>query len=244
MIDGRALVETDRIGSEVWIGQGAVIKAGAVLGDHVVIHPHVIIESGVRLGTGVEVFPGTVIGKEPNNPSFTRKPRFDRLVEIGEHTALGPQATVYLDVRIGSRVLVGDGASIREQSTIGSRCIIGRHVTLNYHVRIGDRTKVMDLTHLTGGMRIGSDVFISVGVMTTNDNSFGKEDPTSSDYDPPSVEDDASIGAGAILLPGVVIGEGATVAAGAVVTRDVDRGSRVMGVPARSTSPHSASPRT
>jgi acetyltransferase-like isoleucine patch superfamily enzyme len=153
-------------------------------------------------------------------------------VTIGAHTSIGPHAVVYFGSAIGEHTLVGDGASIREGCSVGDYCIISRYVTLNYDCTVGSRTKVMDNTHLTGGMRIGEDVFISTGVSTANDNAMGRLG-----YDEhitaPVVEDGATVGAGAVLLPSVRVGRGATVAAGAVVTRDVEAGRLVIGVPAR-----------
>jgi len=91
----------------------------------------------------------------------------------------------------------------------------------------------MDSTHITGGAVIGDGVFISMLVATVNDNH-----PTAPLRDTerlagPEIRARAVIGGGATLLPGVVVGEEAVVAAGAVVTRDVAAGSTVMGVPAR-----------
>jgi len=129
--------------------------------------------------------------------------------------------------------LIGDGASIREKCRIGSRCIISRYVTINYNTRIGDRTKIMDLTHITGNCTIGNDVFISLTVGMTNDNVPGAGVYDEARIKGPIICDDVFIGAGATLLPGIKIGEKAVIGAGAVVTKDVDAGKVVMGVPAK-----------
>jgi acetyltransferase-like isoleucine patch superfamily enzyme len=111
--------------------------------------------------------------------------------------------------------------------------VIGRDVTLDRAVEVGDGTRVMDKAHLTGGMIVGDGVFIAATVVTTNDSSFGREGYSEDGVRPPIVCDGAMIGGGASLLPGVTVGRDAVVGSGAVVTRDVEAGTRVMGVPAR-----------
>ena len=226
LIDPRA-----RIHASVTVGPYAVVGAASIRSG-CVVHPHAVIEAGVELGLRVEVFPGAYLGKEPKGAgAIARTPEFDRFVRIGDETSIGPNAVIYYDVIIGSNTLIGDGASIRERCRVGSNCVVSRYVTVNYNTIIGDRTKIMDTTHITGNAIIGSDVFISAMVGSANDNvvraGYGGH------VRGPIVEDGVTIGLGALLLPGVRICTGATVAAGAVVTRDVEAATLVAGVPAR-----------
>jgi acetyltransferase-like isoleucine patch superfamily enzyme len=230
-----ALVESKNVHRDAEIDAFAVVRRGAVIGSRARIHPHVVIEPGVFVGDGVEIFPSAVIGRRPSGAGATaRTPSFGSLeVHIEDGCSIGANAVIYLDVRIGHSTLIGDGASIREGARIGSRCVVSRQVTLNYNVSIGDSSKVMDLSHLTGDMVIGDGVFISAGVMSTNDNALGRTGYDAEAMRGPVVESGAAIGAGALLLPNTVVRTGSTVAAGAVVTRDVPAMSLVMGVPAR-----------
>jgi len=234
MISDLAVVGTKDIGRGVRIGPFAVIADNVRLGNDVHIHPHVVIEAGVEIGDGVEIFPGAYIGKEPKGAgSLARKPTFERRVVIGANSSIGPHAVVYYDVEIGNNTLLGDGASIRERCKIGSHCIVARYVTINYSTTIGDRTKIMDLSHVTGNGSIANDVFISVLVGTTNDNSMGQLPYDETRVVGPTVHDGVAIGVGASLLPGVDIGEGTVIGAGAVVSKNIGANKLVLSVPAK-----------
>ncbi|MDP3190356.1 hypothetical protein [Rhodoferax sp.] len=236
---------TPKIHSTAIVHSDAVIEADVIIGPYVIIgrasigqgsiiHPHVVISDGVTFGSQVEVFPGAFIGKEPKGAgAIARQPEFKHSILIGDQCSIGPNAVIYFDVEIGRNTLIGDGASIREQGRIGEFCIVSRYVTLNYNAHIGNRTKIMDGTHITGNSVIGSDVFISILVGTTNDNVV--RDGYGSHIAGPVIKDHVVVGVGASLLPGVMIGEGATVGAGAVVTKDVPPGSTVIGAPAKVT---------
>lgn len=232
-ISEQAVVETKNIGKNVTIEEFSIVRPHVAIGNDVIIHPYVIINEGTVLGDGVEIFSGAIIGKEPKGAgALARPPRFERRVVIGANTSVGPHAVIYYDVEIGNHTLVGDGASIREQCRIGSYCIISRYVTINYNVKIGDRTKVMDLTHVTGNCIIGDDVFISTTVGMANDNLNAGRSYAEEEVKGPRIYNGAVIGVGATLLPGVIIGEKSVVGAGSVVTKNVERETLVMGVPA------------
>ena len=233
MIAKSAVVQTDSIGTDVNIGEFAIIRQNTVIGNNVTIHPHAIINSGVLLGDGVEIFPGAFIGKKPGGAgSLARLPKFKSVIRIDANCSIGPHSIIYYDVTLGRDVLVGDGASIREQCSIGDKCIIGRHVTLNYSVTVGRETKIMDHSWMAGNMKIGSNVFISGNVATANDNSMGTVKYSREQMKGPQIEDGARIGAGAVLLPGITVGRQSVIAAGAVVTRNIEPCERVAGIPA------------
>jgi len=229
-----AVVESDSIGAGSEIGPFAVIAAGAVLGEEVRIHPHVVIGSGVRVGAGTEVLPGAYLGREPRAVgSIVREPSFERRLEIGEGCAIGAHAVVYYDVSIGPHTLVGDGASIREQVRIGEACVVGRNAIVDFDVQMDDEARVVDLSNVTGGSRLGRGAFIGPGVMMMNDSTFASEGYDEALLEGVMVEEEVMVGGAAVLLPGVHLGRGAVVAAGAVVTRDVEPGATVFGMPAR-----------
>lgn len=130
------------------------------------------------------------------------------------------------DVTIWAFTTVCEGADIGEGAVIGANCWIGKNV------RIGPRSRLQTGVFLPNDTVVGADVFIGPGVVMTDDK-YPRVGNRHYAAMPPIIEDGASIGAGAVILPGVRIGRGAMVGAGAVVTRDVDAGITVIGLPAR-----------
>lgn len=233
-ISDRAIVQTSQLGDGCVIDEFVIIRSGAIIGKNVRIHPFVVIEDGVEIGDDTEIFPGAFLGKEPKGAGATaRAVSFDRKIVVGRGCSIGPHVVLFYDVQIGPGTLLGDGASVREGCRIGAKCIISRYVTVNYDTRIGDRSKIMDLTHITGNAIIGDDVFVSTMVGSANDNAIGRAGYEENKITGPILEDGSVIGAGATLLPSIRVGSGATVAAGAVVTRNVEAGATVAGIPAR-----------
>ncbi len=191
------------------------------------IYPNVVIEEDVTIEGDVTIFPGAYIGKPPKVAGIVPPKEYRPATLIRRGSVIGANAVIYKGVEIGESVLVGDGATIRENTTIGSGSVVGSNSTLQNDVVLGERVRVVDLSHITAGVRVGDDAFWSVGVLSMNDNRDG------GGLRAPQVGARAFIGGGAALLPGVQIGEDSTVAAGSVVTRDVADSTRVQGVPAK-----------
>jgi acetyltransferase-like isoleucine patch superfamily enzyme len=116
-------------------------------------------------------------------------------------------------------------------ATIGADCNICSHVFIENDVVIGDRVTVKCGVQIWDGLRIADDVFIGPNVTFTND-PFPRSRKALAEYPVTTIGKGASIGANATILPGLVIGRRAMVAAGAVVTRDVPDYAVVKGNPA------------
>jgi acetyltransferase-like isoleucine patch superfamily enzyme len=128
--------------------------------------------------------------------------------------------------RIWQFVVVLQGARIGEDCNICSHCFIENEVIM------GDRVTVKCGVQLWDGLRIGSDVFIGPNVSFANDK-YPRSGHRDFEVLASTIEDGASVGAGATILPGVRIGARAIVGAGAVVTKNVPAGATVVGNPAR-----------
>ena len=134
---------------------------------------------------------------------------------------------------LGPYTVVWQFAVVREGVKTGARCAIGSGVYVGVNTVMGDDVRVQDKAHLTDHMTIGNRVYIGALVVTMNDKYPRVNNPEYK-IEPVVIEDDANIGCGAVILPGVRIGKGATVGAGAVVTKDVPAGGVVIGNPAAS----------
>lgn len=134
--------------------------------------------------------------------------------------------------RIGEGTRVWQFVVALPGAAIGDDCNICAHCFIENDVVIGDRVTIKNGVQLWDGCRVGNDVFIGPNATFTNDR-HPKSRNRSFKILPIVIEDNAVIGASAVLLPGIRIGAGATVAAGAVVTKDVPAGVVVMGNPAR-----------
>lgn len=133
--------------------------------------------------------------------------------------------SVGVGTRIGQFVLVSPGARIGEQCDISSHCFI------ESNVEIGNRVVLKSGVQLCDGLRVGHDVFIGPNASFANDRFPRSQQPGKVLVT--TLGDGSSIGAGAVIFPGITIGSKATVEAGAVVTRSVPPNAIVVGNPAR-----------
>ena len=137
---------------------------------------------------------------------------------------------IYADVAAGEHLQTGHNVLIRQNTRMGRHVVVGTNTVIEGQVEIGDFVKIESNSFIPTHTRIGYRVFLGPNVVLTNDKyPLRRRD----EYRPagPVIGDNVSLGAGVILLPGVTIGAGSFVAAGAVVTRDVPPMSLVRGNP-------------
>ena len=177
---------------------------------------------------------GAVVGKHPSFGKQSTAAR-DPLapLQIGNGTSILACAVVFAGTSLGRGVIVGDQACVRERCTIGDDVVIGRGAFVENDVTIGARTRIQANAYVTAYSTLEEDVFIAPCAVTTNDNFMGRTEERRALTRGPTIRRGARIGGGAVLLPGVEIGEEAFVGAGAVVLRDVPARAVVVGNPAR-----------
>jgi acetyltransferase-like isoleucine patch superfamily enzyme len=200
------------------------------------VHPTAIVHEGTVLGEGVRILEYAVVGKQPVlSASSTAKRAPLTAAVIGDGAVVSTGAVVFAGTSIGARAIVGDQACIRERCAIGEDVVVGRGSLVENDTAVGDRTKIQAGAYVTAYTVVEEDVFIAPCVVTTNDNFMGRTERRRELVKGPTIRRGARVGGGAILCPGVEIGEEAFVAAGAVVTKDVPARKVVVGVPARVT---------
>jgi acetyltransferase-like isoleucine patch superfamily enzyme len=155
-------------------------------------------------------------------------------------TTIAPSADVSDQAILGEGTKVWHLAQVREQANLGENCIVGRGAYVGTGVQIGANTKIQNYALVYEPAKLGKGVFIGPAVVLTNDTYPRSVSPDGSlksahDWTPVGVtiEDGASIGAWAVCVAPLTVGRWATVAAGAVVTKDVPAFALVAGVPAR-----------
>lgn len=189
---------------------------------------------------GVYVSDRASIGCVPMATLANRRPiREVAAGRIGSGTVIHDFACVYAGSFIGKDCLIGAHATVREDTRIGNRCVVGVGADLQYGVTLADDVRVLNQAQIAGGSVIGRGSFIGPGVQTANDPHVarhGLEDYQDRGQVGVTIGEHVFVGVGAILLPGVKIGDGAVIAGGAVVTKDVPAGAvvrapGVAGVP-------------
>jgi acetyltransferase-like isoleucine patch superfamily enzyme len=198
------------------------------------VHPTAIVHPGTILGEGVKVLEYAVVGKQPSlSPRSTVKREELPPAEIGDGTIVSTGAVVFAGTKVGARVILGDQSCVRERVVVGDDVVIGRGSLVENDSTIGAMTKIQADAYITAYSTLEEHVFIAPCVVTTNDDFMGRTERRHELVKGPTIRRGARVGGGAVLLPGVEIGEEAFVGAGAVVTKDVEPRMLVVGNPAR-----------
>jgi len=142
--------------------------------------------------------------------------------KLGEGVVIGKNLDFGKDVVVWNYVVIGDGTRIGDKTRIGSFCDVGRNV------KIGRSCNIQAHVTISNECSLGDNVFIGPNSSLLNDKF-----PCSDYITAPIICDNAVIGGCVTVLPNVTVGRNAVVAAGSVVTKDVQSGIMVLGAPAR-----------
>lgn len=169
---------------------------------------------------------------EPVSIGFPSRSNIDELefvgTIIGDNAIIRSGTVLYCQVVIGDNFQTGHNVIIREGTRIGNNVSIGSSTIVEGDTAIGDHVNIQSMVYLPVRISIGNNVFIGPNAVFTNDRY-----PPSKNLCAFTIKDKAVIGANSTLLPGLTIGEGALVAAGAIVTKDVPDYKMAIGSPAK-----------
>lgn len=183
---------------------------------NVIVGKRSVVQENVWLGMPSREFLGR---KEEDLPR----------TKIGDNAVLRSGTIIYCGVTIGQNFRSGHTVLIREETVIGDNVLVGTNTVIDGRTTIGSNVSIQSSVYIPTDTIIEDFVFIGPNAVLTNDKyPIRKQKPLKG----ATVRKGATIGANATLLPEIEVGEGAVVAAGSVVTRDVPAWKLAIGVPA------------
>ncbi len=199
----------------------SLVNSGAKLGSEVEIGPYSIVHSNVVIGNRTKIGAYCEIGLE--TPLGNRSPLL-----IGEDSLIRSHSIFYESSSLGYGLTTGHRVTVRENTLAGNCFQIGTQSEIQGDCQIGDYVRFQSNVFVGKKTQIGNFVWVLPYAVLTNDPT-----PPSNDLLGCTIHDYAVISAMAVILPSVVVGQGAIVAAHACVTKDVPQNMVAAGVPAR-----------
>jgi acetyltransferase-like isoleucine patch superfamily enzyme len=213
--------------NESRISATAKIYENVNLGENVSIAEYAIIYPNVKIGASTFIGPYCIIG-EPVMNYYNNPEHVFASTNIGKDSVIRSHSVIYEDVFIGDGFQTGHHVTIREKTKIGCNCSVGTLSDLQGYLKIGDYVRLHSNVHIGRLTTIEDYVWIYPYVVTTNDPL-----PPMGDLAGCTIRKFAQIATGAILLPGLEIGENSLVGAGTIVTKNVPAYSVCVGVPGK-----------
>lgn len=208
-------------GRDCFVSPKATLGMNVRIGDRAVIYDNVILEDGVTIANDCII--GEPQGRFYEDESYENPP-----TRIGAGSLIRSHAIVYSGVNLGSGFSSGHRVTIREGVKTGVHCRVGTLCDLQGNLSMGSHVWLHSNVHLGQGSVLEDFVFIYPYVVLTNDPL-----PPSEYLKGVTVRKYTQIGTMSVVMPGIEIGASSLVGAGAVVTKDVEEFSCVVGNPAK-----------
>ncbi len=182
---------------------------------------------GTKIGDSCYIDSEALIGY-PHNGELDKNRNDIAGCTIGANSTIRPGA-IYSTAKVGKNTRTGHNFLIRENTVVGDGCLIGTNVVIDNDCVVGDNCSFQTGAYVPTGSRIGDRVFLGPNASLTNDKT-----PLRTEYklEKITIENDVTVGSNATLMPGITVGEGAFIAGGAVVTKDVPAWHIAKGCPA------------
>jgi len=233
-IDVDAFVEKRALlGTNTRVRGGARLSGYVKTGKNAFIDSNAIILGPVSIGTGTYIGPNCVVG-HPNSAELMKLQSSSLLLvkgktAIGKHCTVRSGTVIYSGVKIGDHVTFGHNVMVRENVTVGNRTKLGTNVAIDGRSTIGSHVSVQTGVYICTYSTVEDSVFLGPCCVFTNDKYVSQKKFR---LVGPTVRRGASVGANALLFPGIIVGEGALVGSQAMVNRDVPPRTIYGGVPA------------
>jgi len=234
-ISRSALIEKRRLlGKGTYVGAGARLLGNVETGVGVHIDSNATLSGPVKIGSHSYIGANCVIGF-PAARELDELVGSHRIVEkgltvVGDHCTVRPGTAIYSSVRVGNGVSFGHNVLVREKVTIGDMSKLGTNVVVDGSSRIGRRVSVQTGVYICTYSTVEDGVFLGPCCVFTNDRYVAQK-PFK--LIGPTVKKGASIGANALLFPGITVGEGAIVGSQAMVNVNVPPRTIFAGIPAK-----------
>jgi acetyltransferase-like isoleucine patch superfamily enzyme len=218
------------------LGRGTYVERGARLfgnvqtNEGVHIDANAVLYGPIKIGRHSYVGPNCVIGFPTTDELNQLRQSHKKPTILGEKCIVRSGTTIYSNVIISNHVSFGHNVSLRENVIIGAGTKVGTNTVVDGSTSIGSRVSIQTGVYICTYSTIEDGVFLGPCCVFTNDK-FVSQKPYK--LIGPTVRKGASIGANALLFPGVVVGEGAVVGSQAMVNVDVPPRTIFVGVPAR-----------
>jgi acetyltransferase-like isoleucine patch superfamily enzyme len=190
-----------------------------------------VIHKNATIGKDTTIQEGVYIGV-PSRAYLTKPEGSWPATTVGDRAVIRTGTIIYCSVTIGSDFKTGHNVIIREDTVVGDDVLIGTHSVVDGSTKIGSHVSIQSMVYIPTNSVIEDNVFIGPNAVFTNDKYPVR---MKVDLVGPIIHKGATIGANATILPGIELGEGSVVAAGAVVTKNVPAWHLAVGAPAHIT---------
>lgn len=222
------LVDKDTvIGDNVTLGHNVIIESGTKIGANTYIDSNTIIRSGVSIGDNSFIGSNCILGEYWMDFCIERKIHIHPL-NIGDNALIRSGSIIYAGSNIGSDFQTGHQVTIRERAEIGNNVSLGTLSDIQGNCKIGNYVRMHSNVHIGQLSEIDDFVWVFPYVVLTNDPT-----PPSEEFVGVHIKSFAIVATAAIVMPGLQISQDSLVAAGAIVTKNVDKYAVVAGNPAK-----------
>ena len=224
------IAENVQLGENVSIGHNCIIEGNVSIGANTYIDSNTTIRSGVTIGEDSFIGSNCIIGEYWMDFCLDREPH-DHPLAIGNNALIRSGSIIYAGSQIGDGFQTGHQVTIREKTEIGDHVSVGTLSDVQGNCRIGNYVRLHSNVHIGQLSVIDDFVWIYPYVVLTNDPT-----PPSNDFVGVHVHSFAIVATGAIVMPGLDIGQDSLIGAGAIVTKSVEPYAVAVGNPAKTIS--------